>query len=327
MARFAELGEPNATWCCLSRPTSGSEWSYPFSCEAKLLSPGLPGYALFNKDILFCLEQFGEQLAQLEQLEGAPSDELFFCASKMRNCCASSFSVCSWAFSMEFSFSRKLALIAISSSRCFRASLDFFAATLFRFRRSKYFPSLPISLDCFEVRVRFDVEPKCVRLPPVMPDDESIVEFPDDDEDMSDELESSDILVGLDGESRFIMLTHPFWLGKTCCSIVFSPVGVDDELLLTKDWDLSDRRVRVEVAGTSDTRVVPSSDGFWSRLLVCLRFCCWWWECWCWAACCCCCWCCCWLMWPLQSSICLMFSTKIKEFFGLSDLEKNKTND
>ena len=106
---------------------------------------------------------------------------------------------------MEFSFSRKLALIAISSSRCFRASLDFFAATLFRFRRSKYFPSLPISPDCFEVRVRLDVEPRCVR-----PDDESMVELPDDDEDISDELESSDMLVGFDGESKFIMLTHPF---------------------------------------------------------------------------------------------------------------------
>ncbi len=46
------------------------------------------------------------------------------------------------ALKMAFSFSRKLALIAISSSRLFLASLDFLAAMLFRFRRSKYLASL-----------------------------------------------------------------------------------------------------------------------------------------------------------------------------------------
>ena len=43
---------------------------------------------------------------------------------------------------MAFSFSRKLARIAISSSRAFLASLDFLAARLFRFLRSKYLLSL-----------------------------------------------------------------------------------------------------------------------------------------------------------------------------------------
>lgn len=57
------------------------------------------------------------------------------------SCCnevASSRRVCVWALNMAFSFSRKLALVAISSSLAFLASRDFLAAWLFLFRLSKY---------------------------------------------------------------------------------------------------------------------------------------------------------------------------------------------
>lgn len=57
---------------------------------------------------------------------------------------------------MAFSFSRKLARIAISSSRALRASLDFFAALLFRFLRSKYLSSFCSSgIGFFSLRGRF----------------------------------------------------------------------------------------------------------------------------------------------------------------------------
>ena len=79
-----------------------------------------------------------------------------FCRSSWRNELASSRSVATCARKMAFSFSKKLALIAISSSRAFRASRDFFAAWLFRFLRSKYLPSLDSSgIGFFSLRGRF----------------------------------------------------------------------------------------------------------------------------------------------------------------------------
>ena len=78
-----------------------------------------------------------------------------FCSSNCRKEFASSLNVATCARKMAFSFSRKLARIAISSSRDFRASRDFFAARLLRFRRSKYLSSLASSgMGFFSLRGR-----------------------------------------------------------------------------------------------------------------------------------------------------------------------------
>lgn len=63
---------------------------------------------------------------------------------------------------MAFSFSRKHARRAISSSLAFRASRDFFAARLFLFRLSKYLPSFCSSgIGLFSLRgLRGRVEAK-----------------------------------------------------------------------------------------------------------------------------------------------------------------------
>lgn len=78
-----------------------------------------------------------------------------FWSSSCRREFASSRNVATCALKMAFSFSKKLARMAISSSRALRASRDFFAAWLFLFLRSKYLPSFKSSgMGFFSLRGR-----------------------------------------------------------------------------------------------------------------------------------------------------------------------------
>lgn len=78
-----------------------------------------------------------------------------FCSNNCLRDCASSLSVVTWALRMAFSFSKKQARSAISSSLAFLASRDFFAARLFLFLLSKYLSSFWSSgIGLFSLRGR-----------------------------------------------------------------------------------------------------------------------------------------------------------------------------
>ncbi len=79
----------------------------------------------------------------------------FFCSSRLRRLLASSLSMSTCARNMAFSRSSRDARYAISSSLRLRASRDFLAARLLRFRRSKYLSSLASSgMGFFSLRGR-----------------------------------------------------------------------------------------------------------------------------------------------------------------------------
>ena len=104
--------------------------------------------------------------------------------------------------------------MAISSSRCLRASRDFLAATLFLFRLSKYLPS-------FESNMLDDDDlGALLRLPlpgvPLPFDDESIVDELVDELDMSEQLDNSDIFDGFDGVNRLTMFKQLLVFGTIC---------------------------------------------------------------------------------------------------------------